>query len=76
MAVGLTMKHGLYNENLNGKLNHICWDKEIVKTVHPRPLGNRKTNDMSKVDIGPWKHMFSVTIGYSSVSVTKQTLGP
>ena len=41
------------NENLDGKLNHICWDKEIVNTVHPRPLGNRKIEDMSKVNIGP-----------------------
>ena len=47
------MKHGLCNENLKWKLNHICWDKEIVKTVHPQLLGNRKTNDMSKVNIGP-----------------------
>ena len=43
------MKHGLYNENLNGKLNHICWDKEIVKTVHPD--GNCKTLDMSEVSV-------------------------
>ena len=48
-AVRLTMRHGLYNEKLNGKLNHICWDKEIVKTVHPQLRGNCKTNDMSKV---------------------------
>ena len=45
------MKHGLYNGKLDGKLNHICWDKEIVKTVHPQLHGNCKTNDMSKVNI-------------------------
>ena len=36
---------------LNGKLNHICWDKEIVKTVHPQLRGNCKINDMSEVSI-------------------------
>ena len=39
------------NENLNGKLYHICWDKEIVKTVHPQLLCNCKTMDMSVVNI-------------------------
>ena len=50
-AVRLTMRHGLYNGKLNGKLNHICWDKEIVKTVHPQLLGNCKTCNMGKVSI-------------------------
>ena len=45
------MRHRLYNGNLNGKLNHICWDKEIVKTVHPQLRGNCKTNDISEVSI-------------------------
>ena len=45
------MKHGLYNGKLDGKLNHICWDKEIVKTVRPQLRGDCKTNDMSKVSI-------------------------
>ena len=45
------MKHGLYNEKLNGKLNHICWDTEIVKTVQPQLHSNCKTNNMSKVSI-------------------------
>ena len=45
------MKHGLYNRKLDGKLNHICWDKEIVKAVHPQLLSNCKTNDTSKVSI-------------------------
>ena len=50
-AVRSTMKHGLYNGKLDGKLNHICWDKEIVKTVHPQLHGNCKTNNTSKVSI-------------------------
>ena len=37
------------NENLNGKLYHICWDKEIVKTVHPQLLCNCERMDMSVV---------------------------
>ena len=49
MAVEETMRHALYNGKLDGELNHICWDKEIVKTVHPQLLGNCKTIDMSKV---------------------------
>ena len=45
------MRHRLYTGKLDGKLNHICWDKEIVKTVHPQLRGNCKTNDMSEVSI-------------------------
>ena len=45
------MRHRLYNGKLNGKLNHIGWGKEIVKTVHPQLHGNCKTNDMSEVNI-------------------------
>ena len=48
-AVRLTMRHGLYNGKLDGNLNHICWDNEIVKTVHPQLLGNCKTRNTSKV---------------------------
>ena len=39
------------NENLNGKLYHICWDKEIVETVHHQLLGNWNGRNMTVVSI-------------------------
>ena len=43
MAVKLRMRHALYNGKTGWRPNHICWDKEIVKTVDPQLLGNCKT---------------------------------
>ena len=37
-AIRSRIEHALYNGNLKWRSNHICWDKEIVKTVLPQLL--------------------------------------
>ena len=37
------LPHALYNGKTGCGSNHICWDKEIVKTVQPQLRGNCKT---------------------------------
>ena len=53
-AVRSTMRHGLYNGKLDRKLNHICWDKEIVKTVHPQLTIWLRRNGSNKVLDHKW----------------------
>ena len=50
-AIELKIERALYNGHLKWTLNHICWDKEIVKTVHPRLRGNCKEKNMVEVNI-------------------------
>ena len=48
-AVRSTMRHGLYKWKLDGNQNHICWDKEIVKTVHLQLLSNCKAHEQGQL---------------------------
>ena len=42
-AVKLRMRHALHKWKTGWRPNHICWDKEIVKTVQPQLRGNCRT---------------------------------
>ena len=46
---GPALPESIANGDLDGDLYYICWDKEIVKTVHPQPCGNRKEEDEVEV---------------------------
>ena len=50
-AIEWKIEHALYHGHLKWTLNHICWDKEIVKTVHPQLRGNCKEKNIVEVSI-------------------------